>query len=330
MDSTKTKLGLVLSAFVVGKLFICLTLAANAASEIDYTTSKLSIHTSMGDNSWLVVKQGKPRLIKLLDSFGDAPAIKSALPDITIVGRIYLDNQPQSGDPVDTANWWWNTTQQTILNSPGVDFWEGYNEPDVSSTTQVAWLASFDAARVQILNAHGLKASIGNFGTGTPDVSNAGLIEAFYPAIDAAVKYGGILGLHEYSSPYMNGSFSGSVQTGQGWLTGRYRKLYDQYLLPTNRSIPLVISENGIDGGTCSITGCNIAGGWQNFCSYWQSQGVSDCNAAYVNQLAWYDQVMQQDDYVIGSTIFCLEISGWSDFDIGPAVPDLVAYMQQS
>jgi len=122
--------------------------------------------------------------------------------------------------------------------------------------------------------------------------------------------------------------FSGSNQTGDGWLTGRYRKLYNQYLLPTNRSIPLVITEHGIDGGTCVVTGCHISGGWKNFCGYWQSVGWNDCNQAYMTQLQWYDAIMRYDSYVIGCTIFSLEISGWDDFDIGPVTQDFTQYLQ--
>lgn len=99
------------------------------------------------------------------------------------------------------------------------------------------------------------------------------------------------MALHEYAAPFVNSTYSGDTKTGSGWLTGRYRKLYNQYLLPTNRSIPLAITENGIDGGTCSITGCHISGGWKNFCSYWNLIGVgSDCNQTYLHQLIWYDQ----------------------------------------
>ena len=29
----------------------------------------------------------------------------------------------------------------------------------------------------------------------------------------------------------------------------------------------------------------------------------------------------------MGSTIFCLEIDGWDDFDITPMVPDLITYL---
>jgi len=67
-----------------------------------------------------------------------------------------------------------------------------------------------------------------------------------------------------------------------------------------------------------------------DFCNYWSSIGMgNDCNAIYMNQLAWYDQVMQSDEYVLGSTIFSLEIPGWDSFDISPMVPDLIAYLQK-
>jgi len=39
----------------------------------------------MGTNSWDVINQGHPRLIKLMDNFGDAPTIKNTLPGVVIV-----------------------------------------------------------------------------------------------------------------------------------------------------------------------------------------------------------------------------------------------------
>ena len=65
--------------------------------------------------------------------------------------------------------------------------------------------------------------------------------------------------------------------------------LYDNFLIPAGLVIPLVISECGIDGGTCSINGCDISGGWQNFCGYWQT---SDCSSTYMTQLEWYDSLL--------------------------------------
>eukprot|EP01121_Diplochlamys_sp_Union-15-3_P022733 TRINITY_DN976_c0_g1_i3.p2 TRINITY_DN976_c0_g1~~TRINITY_DN976_c0_g1_i3.p2 ORF type:complete len:243 (-),score=29.79 TRINITY_DN976_c0_g1_i3:197-925(-) len=208
------------------------------------TNSKLSIHTSMGTNSWNVVKNGQPRVIKLLDSFGDAASIKQTVPGIIIVGRIYLPNQPTDGDPVQAAKNWWSQCNRTILSSPAVDYWEGYNEPPVGNLNAMFWYSQMEVTRVEILASHGLYAAIGCFSTGVPDVTTPSIIQAFYPAIDAAIAHKGVLALHEYSSPTMTGVFDNS--TGEGWLTGRYRKLYRQYLIPTHRALPLVVTENGI------------------------------------------------------------------------------------
>lgn len=53
--------------------------------------SKLSIHTGMGTNSWAVINGAHPRLIKLLDNFDQAAAIKEAVPGIVIVGELRVD-----------------------------------------------------------------------------------------------------------------------------------------------------------------------------------------------------------------------------------------------
>ena len=56
--------------------------------------------------------------MKLLDNFGPAAAIKAAVPSTVIVGRIYLSNQPQDGDPVAAAQAWFNSNRGTIQNYP--------------------------------------------------------------------------------------------------------------------------------------------------------------------------------------------------------------------
>ena len=45
---------------------------------------------------------------------------------------------------------------------------------------------------------------------------------------------------------------------------------------------PHLLSQNGIDGGTCGVTGCSTSGGWQNFCAQWNT---ADCAATYLSQL---------------------------------------------
>ncbi len=47
----------------------------------------------------------------------------------------------------------------------------------------------------------------------------------------------------------------------------------------------------------------------------------------YLAQLQWYDRLIREDDYVIGATIFALEIPGWWSFDIAPIVDELADYV---
>jgi len=70
------------------------------------------------------------------------------------------------------ASQWWDQVQKSILANPHVDYWEGYNEPGVGKVSDIEWYAQFEQARVETLASHGLKAVIGCFSVGTPDVTN--------------------------------------------------------------------------------------------------------------------------------------------------------------
>ena len=274
------------------------------------TASKLSLHSGGGSLSMQFVSDTQPPVIKLLDNLSAAAAIKQRSPSTRIIARIYEASQPMDGDPSQRAQEWWNRNRDRILGAPAVDYWEGYNEPGAGDLAQVQWYAQFEAARVNILAQNGRKACIGNFSTGTPDVNDPAIWPAFYPAIDAAMAHGGILGLHEYGTP-MQQYFEGDVASGLGWLCGRYRRVYQGFLVPSNRVIPLAITETGVDGA-CP--------GWQN--CYNESQ--------YLDQLEWYDGVLRQDPYVLGATIFQLEIPGWFSFDISPLMAELTQYVRSA
>ena len=72
-------------------------------SSSSLTHSKLSVHSgpSDGNATSSLVAGGQPRVIKLLDSFGNADKYKSQAPNITVIGRVYLPSQPQDGDPTE-------------------------------------------------------------------------------------------------------------------------------------------------------------------------------------------------------------------------------------
>ena len=165
------------------------------------------------------------------------------------------------------------------------------------------WYAAFEAERVGLLADAGSRACIGNFSVGNPDLP---LWPHFYAAIDAAIGAGGILGLHEYGTP-MQQHFDET--SGEGWFTERYRKLYRQYLIPAGKVIPLAITEAGVD--------VVAPVGWKNHFT----------EEEYLSQLEWYDGVLLEDAYVLGATVFALEIPGWFSFDIAPIVERLADYV---
>jgi hypothetical protein len=273
------------------------------------TASKMSIHTGWGAASLGFVREARPKVVKLLDNFGGARDIKAASPGTIVIGRIYEPDQPQDGDAGQRAQQWFDRHRATITDNPLVDYWEGYNEPAAGTVEQVDWYGRMEEARVRILAQNGGRACIGNFSMGVPDVTNPAAWPAFYRAIDAARQNGGILGLHEYGTP-MQQYFDSAA--GEGWLCGRYRKVYRQFLIPSGRSLPLAITETGVDG--------LAPGGWKNHFTA----------AQYMDQLRWYDGVIRQDSYVIGATIFTLDLGGWDSFDVGPIIGPLTDHVKQA
>ncbi len=162
--------------------------------------------------------------------------------------------------------------------------------------------------------------------------------EHFVPALQAAKEHDGWLGLHEYSAPtiyYLStretgGRYPGISPEDTGWLTLRYRQVYNQFLIPRGLALPLVMTELGVDGLVSNRPGPPEARGWQHFQEYWAQNGFGLWGpGAYVEQLVWYDQAMQQNDYVIGGCIYALAASqGWHSYEIGgPVVGVLEQYL---
>jgi hypothetical protein len=188
-----------------------------------------------------------------------------------------------------------------------IDAWEAYNEPVAETPENMARLAQFEAERTRLLAEQGIRSVVGNFSTGTPPLE---LWPQFRPALEAAIKHRGYLGLHEYSAPTMQFGTPqdplgwGTDPAQAGWLTLRYRKVYRDYLAPNKLTLPLVITETGVDGAVTNRPGPQ-AEGWMDFRKYWEEIGMgNDAPGNYVEQLAWYDASLRQDDYVLGAAIF--------------------------
>jgi hypothetical protein len=265
--------------------------------------------------------------------------IKQTSPNTKIVARIDLPQvQLSSFDPLPAAQ---QFVEKALVfaedpdRRPYIDGWEAYNEPVAANADEMMRLADFEAERTRLLGARGIRSVIANFGTGQPPLD---LWPAFLPAVQAAQEYDGWLGLHEYSAPtiyYLStvenkGRYPGVTPADSGWLTLRYRKVYNDILIPAGLGIPLVMTELGVDGYVQNRPGPPDARGWQDFQAFWAEHGYGLWGpGAYIEQLVWYDEAMRQDDYVIGGCIYAMSpTAGWESYDIrGPAAAVLAQYL---
>jgi hypothetical protein len=295
--------------------------------------SKLGLHVIQNNSPDIMefIRRTKPAVVKAVGGFGWLADVKKASPQTVTVGRLLEDADEgiMTGDPEKTAQDFVARHLEEYRLNPAVDYWEGWNEP--VPTSSMAWYARFEAERARQMAAHGFRAAVGGFATGTPEW---GEFAAFLPAIEAALAHGGILTLHEYAAPTLDYGVGAALPgrpayPDRGLLTLRYRWWYEDFLKPRGLLIPLVISEGGIDGQVKQ----DLAPpglGWRDFVGYWAQQGLGEGGAqSYIQQLAWYDRQLQQDDYVIGVTIFTAgsPAGHWPSFDVTHILPALAKYV---
>ena len=275
---------------------------------------------------------------KFVSDWGMAPKVPEG---VFVIGRKVMRDydaqlQRETGKtPLEAAQQLINDQLPTYQANPTIKYWEGHNEPVWNTAAGMAWYAQFEIERMRLMAKLGLKCVIGNFSTGAPDLP---LWQAFLPACREALQYEAILGVHEYSCPWMwwmTGNYQVNPEEDEGdegWGTLRYRKVYRQWLIPNHvGTLPLVITEAGID----PLVGPNPyeKGTWKQLGDFWREHdNEHDPADYYFRQLVWYDQELQKDDYVIGATIFTWGSFGppWQHFDVaGTAVGEkLIAYAQ--
>jgi hypothetical protein len=126
------------------------------------------------------------------------------------------------------------------------------------------------------------------------------------------------------------GRYPGITPEDIGWLTLRYRQVYNQILIPRGLAIPLVFTELGVDGLIGNHPGPPDGKGWHDFQLYWAENGYGLWGpGAYVEQLVWYDEAMRQNEYVIGGCVYAMAGSaGWESYEIlGDAARVLEQYL---
>ncbi|MEK7312403.1 MAG: hypothetical protein AAB382_10550, partial [Chloroflexota bacterium] len=262
--------------------------------------SKLCPHSLKPTADAKLLVQAGCRLVKLVDDFGAAAEYLAIRPDLIIIGRGYssytlLDQLESGGTPEAAAEQFVREQKARYYDrNPLIKIWEGHNEPsfgapnDPGAIARMDWYGRFEAARLRLLADFGLRGVIGNFSTGYPEINKADLRmwNAFLPAAAAARDYDGILGLHEYSAPWiwwMTGGYQRNncadrrYQPGWreenwgmfGWTTLRYRWIYRYALAPAGLdAVPLVITEFGCDavGNNCPGT---PSGAWKDLDDFW-------------------------------------------------------------
>jgi hypothetical protein len=143
------------------------------------------------------VRAARPAVVKGVDDLGFLAEVKAASPGTVTIGRLSIEPQDYGGEPEAAAAALVAAQLPQLLQHPYVDYWEGWNEPD-PNLDRMDWYARFEAERVRQLAAHGLRAAVGGFSTGVPELDEFAL---FVPAIEAAQAHRGILTLHEYAAP---------------------------------------------------------------------------------------------------------------------------------
>jgi hypothetical protein len=280
------------------------------------------------------------RNVKLLKTLELDPTfladVKARSPETIIVGRVTLGQIDLNGaDMAAEARRAVEEVLPLALDERRVglvDAWEGFNEPVPGDEGQMRKLAELEAERTRLLAERGLRAVVGNFGAGQPPLE---WWPTFRPALEAAQAHGGYLGLHEYSAPtiwYHTNREPLDFRADpadEGWLTLRYRKVYRQFLNPWGLRLPLLITECGVDGLITDRPG-PPGQGWKDFAAYWAELGMGwDTAGNYIEQLAWYDSGLQQDDYVRGAAIFAMTgFQEWESYQIqGSAAAILQQYL---
>jgi len=294
--------------------------------------SKMGIHVARPNSPAILefVRAALPPVVKGVDDLGFLAEVKEASPGTVTIGRFSVDPQDYNGEPEAVAQALIARQLPQMLQHPYVDYWEGWNEPD-PGPERMDWYARLEAERVRQLAQHGLRAAVGGFSTGVPELTE---IEQFVPAIEAAKAHGGILTLHEYAAPDLTFLYGDPLPgyptyPDRGPLMFRYRWFYRDVLEPRGLVIPLVISEAGIDGILGNRPGPDGLG-WQDFQDFWVQQGWGpDGQTAYLNQLIWVDNEARLDPYVIGYALFTAGGGrAWDSYELDPFLPRLAEYVR--
>jgi len=243
--------------------------------------------------------------VKVFLSMGASDDIHDASPDTIIVGRVdkgwngdSIEGVNLSGDLLVEAQRIMNLAMPVWAQFPNVRYWEILNEEDPVGVDGHRRMGIFQSHCIDIADANGYKLALFSYSLGVPEWEEWEAIVA--TGVFAKAKTGGhALALHEYSYPMDTGF--GEALPGQpaypnrGILACRYRWLYEDFLKPLNQVVPLFITEAQI--------------ALPDFPTLITPE-------AWLDELAWYDERLAEDYYVVGAHLFTLSsVPGWTNFN---------------
>lgn len=307
----------------------------------------------------------QPAVVKMIHSVEVIQRLYEKLPNTTFIMRHWQvgDDFSRFGGPSDPkgkAREWIDAMRPIMSQLPRERvYWESFNEPN--SVSQPYGI--FEAERQRLMAGEGFKACIGNFAVGNPQIQGPGDEWPYlYEALEVAHEQGNILGLHEYGGLFMamwygtenlNQKWEAQIGAGQkpridlypeaydeGWLFGRYRKVWNQHLRPRGyTNVRIAITECGLDiagtTGAALLTHHSI-GSFRGLGAAWSEifpeHYTQSEDRFFVDQLVWADRQMQRDPYVIGATVYTwgtANAAQWAGFDItGPVSEMLVEHIK--
>ena len=255
--------------------------------------SKLSIHLSGYPNqAFDQLEKMQPSVVKVFNQSSEMniDEIRRRSPHTLVVYRQY-SNLDYHG----SADAFFAELRDTLnkLRGRGI-LWEGMNEPVVNTADDARALNAWYVRFAQLMHAQGELVAGFSWSTGNPTPDRLTMVASLVADAAAAVD---AHAFHEYYSQW----------GGQNdW--ARYRA-FEQALPPNSRK-PVVITEAGLDNDG------SRGGGFIGKLS----------NDAYLNVLTQYDQLLLQDPYVLGATIFQWGDGMWYSFDLSPLIDQLSDY----
>jgi GH25 family lysozyme M1 (1,4-beta-N-acetylmuramidase) len=275
------------------------------------------------------VDRVRPPTVKFLDPGpgDDALAAWCVARDVQVIGRLFFDPQSlgaEGGRQIKAVV----TAAHTC---PSISHWELHNE-SWSIPGEMERYADLSIEFMQAMKEIGRTAVIGCFSEGTPQVDGSDGLQAwreYAPAVQFAIDNGHILGLHEYSGPYMQFDVGAD---GRGWHTLRYRRSLDVLAglgVDVSR-LRIAITESGIDD--VNPRPGPQGKGWRDYeGTEWARPPISPAGN-FAGQMHWYCSELSKDKQIVGVVDFgwAHVDPTWQTFDLAdtPAMLQAVADLQ--